>query len=123
MKPRLKELLGECSFKVGDMAYYRSPESKYCVRKAKVCRVKKEKRYIDCVEHVFIRPYYVITLENGVTMPSEKAFVSRQEAEACFVEELKTDLTFQQVQLENLQHEIAYKKAVLKRLTQKQSEI
>lgn len=99
-------------FKVGDVAYYRSPESKYCVRKAKVCHVEKEMRRVG---HIFF-PYYVITLENGVIMPSSKAFASRKEAETYLVEELKTRLTFQQVQLDNLQHEMAYEATVLKRL-------
>ena len=106
------ELFGECQFKVGDVAYYRSPESKYSIRKAKVCSVEKKERRVD---HLFW-PYYVITLEKGITMPSSKAFATRQEAEAFFVKELKTRLTFQQVALDNLQHEMAYEAAVLKRL-------
>lgn len=117
MKHRLKELLGECSFKVGDMAYYRSPESEYSLRKARVCSVEKEEELIDCVEFAYTKPFYVIKLENGVKMRSSQAFVSRQEAESFFIEELKINLTFQQVQMKNLQHEMAYKKAVLKRLT------
>ena len=106
------ELFGECQFKIGDVAYYRSPESKYCVRKAKICHVEKEMRRVG---HIFF-PYYVITLENGMIMPSSKAFATRKEAEAYLVEELKTRLIFQQVQLDNLQHEMAYEAAVLKRL-------
>lgn len=106
------ELFGECKFKIGDVAYYRSPESKYSVRKAKVCRVEKKERRVG---HIFF-PYYVITLENGVIMPSSDAFTSRHEAEAYFVKELQTRLTFQQVELDNLQHEMAYEAAVLERL-------
>lgn len=94
------ELFGECQFKIGDVAYYRSPESKYSVRKAKVCSVEKKERRVD---HIFL-PYYVITLENGMIMPSSKAFATREEAEAYLVEELKIRLTFQQVELDNLQH-------------------
>ena len=99
-------------FKVGDVVYYRSPESKYSVRRAKVCRVEKKQRRVD---HLFL-PYYVITLENGITMPSSKAFTTRQEALAHIVKELKTRLTFQQVALDNLQHEMAYEAATLERL-------
>ena len=99
-------------FKVGDLAYYRSPESKYSIRKAKVCSVEKKERRVD---HLFL-PYYVITLENGITMPSSNAFATRKEAMAYFVKELKTRLTFQQVALDNLQHEMAYETALLKRL-------
>ena len=102
----------ECQFKTGDVAYYRSPESRYSVRKAKVYSVEKEMRRVG---PIFL-PYDVITLENGVVMPSSKAFASRQEAEAYFVVELKTRLTFQQVTLDNLQHEMAYEAAVLERL-------
>jgi len=109
------ELFGECQFKIGDMVYYRSPESKYSIRKAKVCRVEKKKRRVD---HFFL-PYYEITLENGVVMRSSEAFTSRQEAEAFLVKELQTRLAFQQVTLDNLQHEMAYEAAVLKRLTEK----
>lgn len=106
------ELFGECRFKTGDMAYYRSPESKYSIRKAKVCSVEKKERRVD---HIFW-PYYVITLENGLIMPSSKAFATRQEAEAHLVKELKTRLTFQQVELDNLQHEMAYEADILERL-------
>ena len=108
-------LNGECQFKMGDVAYYRSPESKYCVRKAKVSSVEKKERRVD---HFFL-PYYMLTLENGITMRSSEAFASREEAEAFFVEELKTRLTFQQVQLDNLLHEMAYEAAVLERLERK----
>ena len=117
MKLRLMELFGECKFKIGDVAYYRSPVSKYSVRKAKVCSVEKKERRVD---HFFL-PYYVIKLENGVVMRSSEAFASREEAEAFFVKELKTRLTFQQVTLDNLQHEMAYEAAVLKRLTETHS--
>lgn len=106
------ERFGECQFKTGDVAYYRSPESKYSVRKAKVCSVEKKERRVG---QVFF-PYYVITLGNGIVMPSSKAFATRQEAEAFFVEELKIRLTFQQVTLDNLKHEMAYETAVLERL-------
>ncbi|MBO6026867.1 MAG: hypothetical protein J6P73_06430 [Bacteroidales bacterium] len=99
------------------MAYYRSPESKYSVRKAKVCGVEKKERRMDRI----FWPYYVLTLENGVIMPSADAFVTRQEAEACFVEELKTRLAFQQVELANLQQEMAYEAAVLERLKRRQA--
>lgn len=106
------ERFGECRFKVGDLAYYRSPESKYSVRKAKVCRVEKKERRVG---HLFL-PYYVITLENAMIMPSSKAFATRKEAMAYFVKELQTRLTFQQVALDNLQHEMAYEAAALERL-------
>ena len=106
------ELFGECQFKIGDIAYSRSPESKYSVRKAKVCSVEKKERRVD---HIFL-PYYVITLENGMIMPSSKAFATREEAEAYLVEELKIRLTFQQVELDNLQHEMAYEATLLERL-------
>ena len=106
-------LFGECQFKKGDVAYYRSPASKYSIRKAKVCRVEKKKRRLDR----FFLPYYEITLENGVTMRSTEAFATRQEAETFIVKELKTRLAFQQVKLDNLQHEMAYEAALLKRLT------
>ena len=102
----------ECQFKTGDVAYYRSPESKYSVRKAKVRSVEKKERRVD---RLFF-PYYVITLENGITLPSSKAFATRNEAVAYFVKELKTQLTFQQVALDNLQHEMAYEAAALERL-------
>lgn len=105
----------ECQFKVGDVAYYRSPESKYSLKKAKVCGVEKKERRVD---RIFL-PYYVITLENGIIMRSSEAFASRKEAEAYFVTELKTRLTFQQVALDNLQHEMAYEAAVLERLEKK----
>ena len=111
------ELFGECIFKVGDVAYYRSPESKYSVKKAKVCHVEKKQRRVD---HFFL-PYYVITLENGITMPSSKAFTTRQEALAHIVKELKTRLTFQQVALDNLQHDMAYEAAILERLEKTRS--
>ena len=106
------DLFGKCQFKKGDVAYYRSPESKYSVRKAKVRSVEKKERRVD---RLFF-PYYVITLENGITLPSSKAFASRKEAVAYFVKELKTLLTFQQVELDNLQHEMAYEAATLERL-------
>lgn len=109
------ELFGECQFKVGDVAYYRSPDSKYSIRKAKVCSVEKQERRVG---QIFF-PYYLITLENGIIMHSSKAFASRKEAEAYFVKELKTRLTFQQVALDNLQHEMAYEAAVLERLEKK----
>ena len=117
MNRRQMELFGECRFKVGDVAYYRSPESKYSVRKAKVCGVEKKERRSD---RIFL-PYYVLTLENGVIMLSEKAFVTRQEAEEFFVEELKIRLAFQQVELANLQQEMAYEAAVLERLERRQN--
>ena len=112
MNIRPMELFGECQFKTGDVAYYRSPESKYSVRKAKVRHVEKKERRID---HFFL-PYYVITLENGIVMRSSEAFVTRQEAEEFFVKELKTRLTFQQVALDNLLQEMAYETTVLERL-------
>lgn len=117
MKLRQMELFGECRFKVGDVAYYRSPESKYSVRKARVCRVEKKERRMDRI----LWPYYVLTLENGIIMPSAEAFVTRQEAEAYFVEELKTRLAFQQVELANLQQEMAYEAAVLDRLEKRRN--
>ena len=113
------ELFGECRFKVGDVAYYRSPESKYSVRKARVCGVEKKERRMDRL----FWPYYVLTLENGIVMPSSEAFVTRQEAEAYFVEELKSRLAFQQVALANLQQEMAYEAAVLERLERRQKAI
>lgn len=102
----------KCQFKTGDVAYYRSPESKYSIRKAKVRSVEKKEHRVD---HFFF-PYHVITLENGITLPSSKVFASREEVVAYIVEELKTRLTFQQVELDNLQHEMAYEAAVLERL-------
>jgi hypothetical protein len=113
------ELFGECQFKVGDMAYYRSPESKYSVRKANVCGVEQKERRMDWL----LGPYYVLTLENGIIQPSSEAFVTRQEAEACFVEELKTQLTLQQMELDNLQQEMAYEAAVLERLERRRKAI
>ena len=113
------ELFGECQFKTGDVAYYHSPESKYSIRKSKVCSLEKKVRRVD---HLFL-PYYVITLENGLVMPSSKAFATRQEAEAYLLEKLKIRLTFQQVALDNLQHEMAYEVAVLERLERRRKAI
>ena len=112
------DLIGECQFKTGDVAYYRSPESKYSIRKSKVCHVEKKERRVD---HFFL-PYYVITLENGVVMRSSEAFATRLEAEEFFVKELKTRLTFQQVTLDNLLQEMAYETAVLERLERRRKQ-
>ena len=106
-------LFGVSLFKVGDTAYYRSPESRYAIRKAKVVKVEERHRRID--RNIFI-PYDVLTLENGIVINASAAFTSRKKAEAFLITELKTRLAFQQVELANLQHEMAYEKAVLERL-------
>lgn len=112
MNIRPMKFLGECNFKIGDVVYYRSPESEYSIRKAKVCNVEMKERY---VVH-FSVPYYVITLENGIILRSSEAFTSREKAEEYFVKELKTLLTFQQVELDKLLQEMAYETKVLERL-------
>lgn len=47
--------------------------------------------------------------------PENRSLIDPQEIEV----ELKTRLTFQQVALDNLQHEMAYEAAVLERLEKK----
>ena len=61
-------------------------------------------------------PYDVLTLENGIVVNALAAFTTRKKAEAFLITELKTRLAFQQVELANLQHEMAYEAAVLERL-------
>ena len=129
-------------FKGGDIVYYRSPESRYAVRKAKVVQVEERKRYLNIrICHrkgnenlhvdkknresvpadrgVYI-PYDVLTLDNGIVLKASEVFATRQEAENYLIEELKSKLLFQQVALENLKQEIDYEKRTLKRLEQRQ---
>ena len=106
-------LFGKSLFKVGDTAYYRSPELRYAIRKAKVVKVEERHRRLD--RNIFI-PYDVLTLENDIVVNASVAFTTRKKAEAYLITELKTRLTFQQVELANLQHEMAYEAAVLERL-------
>ena len=127
-------------FKEGDKVYYRSPESRYAVRKAKVVQVEERKRYLNIrICHrkgpetlhvdkknreivpadrgVYI-PYDVLTLDNGIVLKASEVFATRQEAEAELISELKERLMFQQVQLENLKQEMAYEEKTLRRLEQ-----
>ena len=129
-------------FKEGDPVYYRSPESRYAVRKAKVVQVEERKRYLNIrICHrkgpetlhvdkkkgesvpadrgVYI-PYDVLTLDNGIVLKASEVFATRQEAEAELISELKDRLMFQQVQLENLKQEMAYEEKALRRLEQGQ---
>lgn len=106
-------LFGVSLFKVGDTAYYRSPESRYAIRKAKVVKVEERRRRLD--RNIFV-PYDVLTLENGIVVNASAAFTTRKQVEAFLITELKTRLLFQQVELANLQHEMAYEAAVLERL-------
>ena len=129
-------------FNVGDTVYYRSPESRYAVRKAKVVQVEERKRYLNipnCPRNgnetlhvdkknreivpadrgIYI-PYDVLTLDNGIVLKASEVFATRQEAEAELISELKDRLMFQQVQLENLKHEMAYEEKTLRRLEQGQ---
>ena len=126
----------------GDSVYYRSPESRYAVRKAKVVQVEERKRYLnipncprngnetlhvdkknreivpaDCGIYI---PYDVLTLDNGIVLKASEAFATRQEAEVELISELKERLMFQQVQLENLKQEMAYEEKTLRRLEQGQ---
>ncbi len=132
-------------FKEGDTVYYRSPESRYAVRKAKVVQVEERKRYINvpiCRHPSRLRidnatlhidkknreiipadrgvyiPYDVLTLDNGIVLKASEAFATRQEAEVELISELKERLMFQQVQLENLKQEMAYEEKTLRRLEQ-----
>jgi hypothetical protein len=129
-------------FKEGDSVYYRSPESRYAVRKAKVVQVEERKRYLNipiCPRNgnetlhidnnreivpadrgIYI-PYDVLTLDNGIVIEASEVFATRQEAEAELISELKERLMFQQVQLENLKQEMAYEEKALRRLEQGQS--
>ena len=113
----LETLLKLATFKVGDIVYYRSPESRYAIRKSPVVKVEERHRRID--RNIFI-PYDVLTLENGIVVNASAAFATRQEAENYLIEELKSKLLFQQVALENLKQEIDYEKRTLKRLEQRQ---
>jgi hypothetical protein len=128
-------------FKEGDSVYYRSPESRYAVRKAKVVQVEERKRYLNipiCPRNgnetlhidnnreivpadrgIYI-PYDVLTLDNGIVIEASEVFATRQEAEAELISELKERLMFQQVQLENLKQEMAYEEKALRRLEQGQ---
>ena len=128
-------------FKEGDPVYYRSPESRYAVRKAKVVQVEERKRYLNipiCPRNgnetlhidnnreivpadrgIYI-PYDVLTLDNGIVLKASEVFATRQEAEAELISELKERLMFQQVQLENLKQEMAYEEKALRRLEQGQ---
>ena len=123
-------------FKEGDPVYYRSPESRYVVRKAKVVQVEERKRYLNIpiCPHVDKKnresvpadrgiyiPYDVLTLDNGIVIELSEVFATRQEAEAELISELKERLMFQQVQLENLKQEMAYEEKALRRLEQGQS--
>ena len=124
------------------MVYYRSPESRYAVKKAKVVQVEERKRYLnipncprngnetlhvdkknreivlaDCGIYI---PYDVLTLDNGIVLKASEVFATRQEAEAELISELKERLMFQQVQLENLKQEMAYEEKTLRRLEQGQ---
>lgn len=127
-------------FKEGDTVYYRSPESRYAVRKAKVVQVEERKRYINVpicrhpprprIDNVTLHndkesipvdvyiPYEVLTLDNGIVLKASEVFATRQEADAHLIQELKERLTFQQVQLENLKQEMAYEEKTLRRLEQ-----
>ncbi len=130
-------------FNVGDTVYYRSPESRYAIRKAKVVQVEERKSYLNipiCPRNgnetlhidnkireytpadrgVYI-PYDVLTLDNGIVLEASEVFATRQEAEAVLISELKERLMFQQVQLENLKQEMAYEEKTLRRLEQGQS--
>lgn len=105
-------------FKEGDAVYYRSPESRYAIRKAKVVQVEERKRSLNIrmgIGPAYI-PYDVLTLDNGIVLKASEAFATRQEAEAHLINELKVQLTFQQVQLENLKQEMAYEEKALRRL-------
>lgn len=128
-------------FKEGDPVYYRSPESRYAVKKAKVVQVEERKRYLNipiCPRNgnetlhidnnreivpadrgIYI-PYDVLTLDNGIVIEASEVFATRQEAEAELISELKERLMFQQVQLENLKQEMAYEEKTLRRLEQGQ---
>ena len=77
--------------------------------------MKVEERHRRIDRNIFI-PYDMLTLENGIVVNASAAFTSRKKAEAFLITELKTRLAFQQVELANLQHEMAYEKAVLERL-------
>ena len=99
-------------FKVGDVAYYRPNESRYAVRKSKIVAVEKKMRHFGR----FSIPNYRLTLENGVQLDASSAFETRQEAYETLVKELQTNLVHEEVQLENLKHEMAYERAVLRRL-------
>ncbi len=132
-------------FKEGDKVYYRSPESRYAIRKAKVVQVEERKRYINvpiCRHPSRLRidnatlhidkknreaipagrgiyiPNDVLTLDNGIVLKASEAFATRQEAEVELISELKERLMFQQVQLENLKQEMAYEEKTLRRLEQ-----
>ena len=118
-------------FKEGDTVYYRSPESRYAIRKAKVAQVEvrqheiripiiRHRRGLHQDKNLFI-PYDVLTLENGIVLKASEVFATKQQAEAHLIEELKERLTFQQVQLENLKQEMAYEEKALRRLEQGQS--
>ncbi len=130
-------------FKEGDTVYYRSPESRYAVRKAKVVQLEERKRYLNvpiCRHPPRLRidnatlhndkesipvdvyiPYEVLTLDNGIVLKASEVFATRQEADAHLIQELKERLTFQQLQLENLKQEMAYEEKALKRLEQGRS--
>ena len=118
-------------FKEGDTVYYRSPESRYAIRKAKVAQVevRQHEIRIPIIHHrrglpqdknIFI-PYDVLTLENGIVLKASEVFATKQQAEAHLIEQLKEPLMFQQVQLENLKQEMAYEEKALRRLEQGQS--
>ena len=122
------------------MVYYRSPESRYAVKKAKVVQVEERKRYLNIrichrkghetlhvdkknreivpADRGIYIPYDVLTLDNGIVLKASEVFATRQEAEAELISELKDRLMFQQVQLENLKQEMAYEEKALRRLEQ-----
>ena len=97
---------------VGATVYYKAPRPAYAVRKSTVAEV---------IEHPFRRcgpalPRFEYVLANGERLHWRNAYVTREAAEAALIENLKSRLAFQKVELANLQHEMAYEEEALKRL-------
>ena len=102
-------------FEVGDAVYYKTPGLGYAVRKSTVVEV------IDNLQK-FLRPrspLFIYVLANGERLAWYKAYATREDAEASIVKELKSSLELHKVALANLQHEMAYEEAALKRLEER----
>ena len=102
---------------VGATVYYKAPRPAYAVRKSTVAEV---------IEHPFRRcgpalPRFEYVLANGERLRWWDAYATREDAEAALVEDLKTRLAFQKVEMANLQHEMAYEEGALRLLESRKS--
>ena len=93
---------------VGDTVYYPVMGPEYVIRKSKVVKVEESHR-----NHLLSISY---VLENGARVKCWDAFGTKEEALKALTDHLKECLVWQQVQMENLRHEIAYVEGALRRI-------